>query len=175
MLFMIALVVGYGATWLIPPRSRWTPQKRWRYALAAGMVVFGALHLITPTPFLQHIPPWAPAREALVIVSGLIEIAFGVALVLPTTLRPWIGYALAAYLVAVFPGNIYVAVAGIDVAGQPDGAYPWIRLAFQPLFIWLAVWTTRPTGSSQAGTSHPSVVSVTDHDAHEPERGAGVH
>lgn len=148
MLFLIALVVVYAATWLIPPRSRWTPQKRWRYALAAGMAVFGVLHLITPTPFLQHIPPWVPGREALVIVSGLIEIGFGVALVWPTTLRPWIGYALAAYLVAVFPGNIYVAVAGIDVAGQPDGAYPWIRLAFQPLFIWLALWTTRATRSS---------------------------
>lgn len=172
MLFLIASVVGYAATWLIPPRSRWTPQKRWRYALAAGTAVFGALHLITPTPFLQHIPPWAPAREALVIVSGLIEIAFGVVLVWPTTMRAWTGYALAAYLVAVFPGNIYVAVAGIDVAGQPDGAYPWIRLAFQPLFVWLAIWTTRPTRSSRTTTSDPSVVSVWGSD---PQRGAAVH
>lgn len=175
MLFLIAIVVGYAATWLIPPRSRWTPQKRWRYALAAGMAVFGALHLITPTPFLQHIPPWVPAREALVIASGLIEIGFGVALIWPTMLRPWIGYALAAYLVAVFPGNIYVAVAGIDVAGQPDGVYPWIRLAFQPLFIWLAVWTTRPTGSFRTGPGRPSVVPVSGHDGQKSERGAGAH
>lgn len=88
---------------------------------------------------------------------------------MPTTLRPWIGYALAAYLVAVFPGNIYVAVAGVDVEGLPGGAYhgfasPSSRVVgqfesvklthyLQPLLIWLAIWTTRvidpsPTESS---------------------------
>jgi hypothetical protein len=43
--------------------------------------------------------------------------------------------------------NIYVAVAGIDVQGQPDGIYAWIRLLFQPLFIWLALWTTGALGA----------------------------
>jgi len=142
MVFLIVLVVMYVVTWLIPPRSRWTQQARWRVALALGMAFAGISHLAMPTPFLQHLPEWAPMRSAVVFASGLVEIAFGVALLLRTSWRPRIGLALAAYLVAVFPANIYVAVAGIDVQGQPDGIYAWIRLLFQPLFVWLALWTT---------------------------------
>jgi uncharacterized membrane protein len=110
------------------------------------MAFAGISHLVMPTPFLQHLPEWAPMRSAVVFASGLVEIAFGVALLLRTSSRPRIGLALAAYLVAVFPGNIYVAAAGIDVQGQPDGIYAWIRLLFQPLFIWLALWTTGALG-----------------------------
>jgi uncharacterized membrane protein len=47
--------------------------------------------------------------------------------------------------VAVFPGNVYVAVAGIDVAGQPGGLYPWLRLPLQVVFISLALWSTGAT------------------------------
>jgi uncharacterized membrane protein len=142
MLFLLVIVVMFAATWLIPPRSRWTATDRWRAALALGMVVAGVSHLVSPTPFLQHLPEWMPLRSPTVFVSGLVEIAFGIALLVRTRWRPMIGWALAAYLVAVFPGNIYVAVAGIDVQGQPDGIYAWIRLLFQPLFVWLALWTT---------------------------------
>lgn len=79
MVFLIVLVVMYVATWLIPPRSRWTQQARWRVALALGMAFAGISHLVMPTPFLQHLPEWAPMRSAVVFASGLVEIAFGVA------------------------------------------------------------------------------------------------
>lgn len=160
MVFLVVLVVMYVATWLIPPRSRWTPQARWRVALALAMTVAGITHLVMPTPFLQHLPEWAPMRSAVVFISGLVEIAFGVALLLPISWRPKIGWALAAYLVAVFPGNIYVAIAGVDVQGQPGGIYPWARLLLQPLFVWLALWTTgaltrhRP---AEVTASNPSI------------------
>ena len=143
MVFMIILIVIYALTWLIPPRSRWTQEARWRVALALGMAIAGLTHLLSPTPFIQHLPEWVPLRSAIVFVSGLVEIAFGAALLIRTAWRPWIGWALALYLVAVVPGNVYVAVSGIDVQGQPGGIYAWIRLLFQPLFVWLALWTTR--------------------------------
>jgi uncharacterized membrane protein len=57
---------------------------------------------------------------------------------------------LGLFLVAVFPGNVYVAVADVDVAGQPGGVYPWLRLLLQPGFVWLAWWSTRPA-SAPAG------------------------
>ena len=47
------------------------------------------------------------------------------------------------YLVAAFPGNLYVAIAGVDVDGQPGGGYPWLRRPLQALFIVWAVWSTR--------------------------------
>jgi hypothetical protein len=37
---------------------------------------------------------------------------------------------------------VYVAVAGIDVEGQPGGWYPWLRLPFQVLFVAWALWST---------------------------------
>jgi uncharacterized membrane protein len=140
--FLIVIVAVFAATWLIPPRSRWSGVDRWRIALALGMVVAGVSHLIAPTPFLQYLPEWLPLRSATVFVSGLVEIALGTALLVSTRWRLAIGWALAAYLVAVFPGNIYAAVASLDVQGQPDGIYVWLRLLLQPLFVWLALWST---------------------------------
>jgi uncharacterized membrane protein len=142
MLFATVLVVVYTATWLVPPRSRWTQKTRWRIALAVAMAFAGLGHLLYPTPFVQHLPEWVPMRSAIVFGSGLVEIAFGVALLTRRSWQPRIGLALAAFLVAVFPGNLYVALAGIDVQGQPDGLYSWIRLPFQPLYVWLTLWAT---------------------------------
>lgn len=56
-----------------------------------------------------------------------------------------VGRALALYLVAVWPANVYVAAAGVDVEGQPGGAYPWIRVPLQVLFIAWALWSSHDT------------------------------
>lgn len=141
MIFLAVLLTAYALTWLIPPRSRWTTPGRWRAALAAGMVVAGLSHLLNPLPFVQHLPPWVPARETLVYASGIVEILLGAALTLRQPARRRAGLVLAAYLVAVFPANVYVAVAGVEVTGQPGGAYPWLRLPLQLLFVWLALWS----------------------------------
>ncbi len=143
MLVLGVILAAYAATWLVP-RLRGRTADQWRYALAAGMTVAGVTHLLDPTPFIQHIPPWVPAREPLVFLSGLAEIALAAALLLTSQpYRRLVGLALAAFLVGVFPANVYVAVAGVDVEGQPGGLYPWLRLPFQAVFIWLALWTTR--------------------------------
>ena len=71
----------------------------------------------------------------------------------PPRFRDRVGLALAAYLVAVFPANVYVALEGIDVQGQPDGPYPWLRLPLQALFVFLAWWSTRTGDGEPARTS----------------------
>jgi uncharacterized membrane protein len=126
-------------------------EDQWRYALAIAMAVAGLAHFLDPTPFIQHLPVWVPARELLVLVSGIIEVALGAALLAPPPYRRLVGLALALYLVGVFPANVYVAVAGVDVDGQPGGWYPWLRLPLQPLFVWLAVWTTFHVPESDSG------------------------
>lgn len=152
MLFLIVLAAAYVALWPFT-RTRLTIRERSRIALALGMAVAGVSHLTNPLPFIQHLPPWVPERSLIVFASGLVEIAAGVALLGPGRLRPLIGVALAAYLVAVFPGNVYVAVAGVDVVGQPGGIYPWLRLPLQAAFIGLALWSTRATSRSSVVTS----------------------
>jgi uncharacterized membrane protein len=116
-----------------------------RTGMAIAMVFAGVAHLAMPTPFLQHLPPWTPAAEAIIFLTGLIEIGLGATML--AVRQPWLqrtGVVLAAYLVAVFPGNVYVAVANVDVDGQPGGWYPWLRLPVQALLIAWALWSTRP-------------------------------
>jgi uncharacterized membrane protein len=130
-----------------------------RFGMAAAMIFAGVAHWLMPTPFIQHLPEWVPAAEALIAASGGIEVVLGAALLLRHPWRRWAGLALAAYLVGVFPANVYVAVAGIDVDGQPGGLYPWLRLPLQVLFVAWALWCTdwqlerRRTAEASLGNS----------------------
>lgn len=142
MLFLLILLAAYAGVRLFGARHR-DRRDQWRLALGVAMAVAGVAHLVDPLPFVQHLPPWVPNRELLVAASGVAEIALGAGLLLRPPWRGWVGLALAAYLVAVFPANVYVAVSGVDVSGQPGGVYPWLRLPFQALFVWLAAWSTR--------------------------------
>jgi uncharacterized membrane protein len=144
MLFLIVLATATLITAAVQAmRRRFDMRSAARVGLAIGMAFAGVAHLAMPTPFLQHLPPWTPAAEAVILVTGLIEIALGAALLLRQPWRQRAGLALAAYLVAVFPGNLYVAVADVEVDGQPGGWYPWLRLPLQALFIGWALWSTR--------------------------------
>jgi uncharacterized membrane protein len=52
--------------------------------------------------------------------------------------RP-VAVVLVAYLVAVFPANVYVAVAGVPLDGL-GGGNPWLRLPFQAVYIAWVFW-----------------------------------
>jgi uncharacterized membrane protein len=107
------------------------------------MIAVGVGHFVNPLPFVQHLPEWVPAREAIVYVTGAMEIAFGVALVFaPVRRRTHVGWALAGFFVAVFPANVYVAVADVEVEGYPPDPWPWIRLPFQLVLVAWALWST---------------------------------
>jgi uncharacterized membrane protein len=57
-------------------------------------------------------------------------------------LRRLAGAMLALYFVAVFPANIHNALNGLSVDGLPQsGWYYWVRLPFQPLAIWWALYS----------------------------------
>lgn len=153
---MIFLTVLGGTTLMSAIVSRRAGPRAWaRSGLAAALVVAGIAHLVAPTPFEQHLPNWVPVPLALVVLTGLVEVALGIALVVARGQVRLIGLITAAYLVAVWPANIYVAVAGVEVDGQPGGVYPWLRLPLQLLFILWAWWSTQPPASS------PSTVTTT--------------
>jgi uncharacterized membrane protein len=152
MLFLTLLVLSTVLVWpLGRRRSGWRDHAR--RGLAFAMAVAGLGHFARPEPFLQHLPDWVPAPDAIVYITGAIEIAFGVALVSSREHRVTVGRLLAAFLVAVLPANIYVAVQDVDVAGQPGGVHAWIRLPLQGLFIAWALVCTTP---DRVGQTHPS-------------------
>lgn len=114
-----------------------------RVVLAAFMLVAGTAHLVDTAEFYGQLPPWVPAREAVVVVSGVVELAFGVALLLGSRrLRPIVGLALGAFLVAVFPGNVYQWLAGTDAFGLDTDRARLLRLPFQPVLVVWALWCT---------------------------------
>ncbi|MCU0264782.1 MAG: hypothetical protein MUC45_01515, partial [Actinomycetia bacterium] len=58
--------------------DRPAPRAVGRWALALVLLVAGLGHLANPEVFLAQVPPWFPARDAVVLGSGLVEIALAV-------------------------------------------------------------------------------------------------
>ncbi len=94
---------------------------------AIFFVVAGSFHFVKPELYLQIMPPYLPAPELLVAVSGLAEIAGGIGLLI-RPLRRAAGWGLIALLIAIFPANIYM----LQHPGQFKVA-PWILWARLPL------------------------------------------
>ena len=93
--------------------------------------------------FLAQVPPWLPIEPDLVVVlSGIVEILLGASLLFLSKYRTTVGWIVAAFFVAVFPGNIAQLVEHRDAFGLNSDAQRWIRLLFQPLLILLALWST---------------------------------
>lgn len=125
-----------------------------RWLLCLGMVSAGVLHFIAESFFTQIVPPFLPAARLLVWLSGVAEIALGL-LLIPARTRRWAGYGLVALFIAVFPANIYMAVANVQLQGMPDwfqqpsqSALYW-RLPLQFLFIAWAFWVSSPSRQRQ--------------------------
>jgi uncharacterized membrane protein len=130
--------------------------------MALAFIFAGAAHLLMPAPFVQHLPTWVPARHILIYLTGLVEIAGGLGLLGPRRWQRPVAVLVALYLLAVFPPNIYVAVAQVAVDGQPGGVYPWLRLPFQALFIGWVLWSAHalPAAPRRRLGTHPTAVSA---------------
>jgi uncharacterized membrane protein len=85
-------------------------------------------------------PRFVPYPRAVVLFTGLCEIAGGIGLLIPG-MRLLAGFMLAVYFVCVFPANIKNAVEGLAVEGLPRNRwYYWLRLPFQPVAIGWALY-----------------------------------
>ena len=109
------------------------------------MIVLGVLHFVAADAFAQIIPPQLPWRYGLVWISGVFEILLGLALV-PEQTRRLAGWGLVALYIAVFPANIYMAVANVRIRNLDpiSPALLWGRLPFQFVLIAWALWVSKP-------------------------------
>ena len=119
-----------------------------RILAAIFFVVAGTFHFLKPELYRQIIPPYLPAPQLLVLISGLAEIAGGIGLLI-ARFRRAAGWGLIWLLIAVFPANIYMT--------QHPGQFhlaPWIlwaRLPLQGVFIaWVWFAAIRRSRSSPA-------------------------
>ena len=130
----------------------------WLLVLFYGLA--GYAHLANPAQFLLITPPWVPAPEAIIALTGLAELAGAAGLLQPWSqpLRRPAGWGLAAYALCVWPANFQHLLLDLDRADGGAGlGYHIPRLAFQPVLIWLALWVGGATdwpfakGRSKAG------------------------
>ena len=48
--------------------------------------------------------------------------------------------------IAVFPANVYVAVAGVRIEGLPGASHPWMRLPLQAVYVAWTFWAVPGRG-----------------------------
>src|SRR5690606_32969865 len=96
--------------------------------------------------FVAQVPMWLPRDpnfiDFVVVSSGVVEIALGLAMIFLIRHRIKIGIALAVFYVLVFPGNISQYNHGISAFGLDTDQKRFIRLLFQPVLILWALWST---------------------------------
>lgn len=120
-----------------------------RWLLAAGMIFAGLSHLFwARKEFQAQVPDVVTDvlpidKDGVVVASGAVEIMLGAALVVLPRERRRIGGILAAFFVAVFPGNLAQAVGHRKGFGLDDDRSRYLRLLFQPLLVAWAIWSTR--------------------------------
>ena len=111
-------------------------RKATQLLLGATLIYTGTLHLTTRRlEFQAQVPPWAPfSPDFVVLASGVVEIALGLALI-SLQKRKAVGITTALFFIAIFPGNISQFVNGIDAFGLNSDRARAIRLLFQPLLV----------------------------------------
>lgn len=126
-----------------------------RSILTLIFVGVGIAHFTSADRMVANMPPYIPLPREAVLVSGVFEILGGLGIWAPwPKLRRLAGYGLIALLCSVYIVNIDMAIHGSpmrDGTVVPGGAFLlWLRLPFQFVMMWMALYATRPDPESKA-------------------------
>ncbi|MFM7685256.1 MAG: hypothetical protein ACKPDI_04935 [Actinomycetota bacterium] len=115
-----------------------------RWVMGGTLTLAGITHLTSKRlEFQAQVPDWVGLDKNLVVVlSGLVEIALGVALIVAPRRRPLVGLVTGLFFIAIFPGNISQYLDGHDAFGLDSDAARLTRLFFQPVLVAWAWWCT---------------------------------
>ncbi len=120
-------------------------QNIFRILLGCFILYAGISHLsFNRAEFQAQVPDWLPlSKDLVVILSGVIEIILGLAMLFFAKKRAKVGMALALFFILIFPGNIAQYQNHTDAFGALDSDKArLIRLFFQPVLIVWALWST---------------------------------
>ncbi|MDR7190914.1 putative membrane protein [Microbacterium sp. BE35] len=121
------------------------------WALAALLVTAGASHLTWGRRgYRIVVPDWATRlfhtdEDTIVVASGVVELMLGGALVALPAERRRVGRAVAAFFVAVFPGNVHQWRTRRPAPMLRTDRARFVRLLLQPLLVVWALWGTSGT------------------------------
>ncbi len=118
--------------------SRW--QRRALWFVFAWFFLGGLAHFAFTDLEASVVPPGIPDAHDVVLISGMLELAGAIGLLIPWT-RRLAGWGLFLLTLAVTPANIYM----IKIHEQ----FPvplwllWLRLPLQGVLLWLILWGSR--------------------------------
>lgn len=110
--------------------------------LAVGFALSGAIHLARPEVYEPLMPRWLPAHRQIILGSGVAELVCAAGLAIPATRRP-AGWASAALLLGVFPGNVKMAADARRSRSTAFKAISYARLPLQAPMIRAALRAAR--------------------------------
>ena len=112
--------------------------------LGIALAYAGFKHLTSSRLEFQAQVPSVLQSQAdfIVLASGVLEIALGVALMVAWRYRVQVGWVVGLFFVAVFWGNISQYLNGVDAFGLNSDRSRFVRLLFQPLLVMWALWST---------------------------------
>lgn len=121
-----------------------TIQKIFRIILGVFMIGAAIGHFtFARTDFQAQVPDWVPMdKDTVVLLSGIPELLMGLAMVFWSKQKVYVGIVLAIFFVLVFPGNVAQYTGSHDAFGLDTDQKRFIRLLFQPVLIFWALWST---------------------------------
>src|SRR5262245_57862912 len=125
----------------------------WRDAARIGLAImsfFTAASHFSPLKYdlAAMIPPPLTGALWMVYLTGVFEAAGALGLLIPSLRRP-AARGLVALLVALFPANVYAALAGVTLGGAAPTPV-WFRTPLQAFWLGMLWYTTLADRSHRA-------------------------
>lgn len=126
-------------------RSRFLTAAFWRLPVRLLFVALfafaGIYHFKSPDSFIRAMPDWIPRHAELVALTGIMEIAGAIGL-LVKPVRQLTARCLSVFLLCVFVVNINMALHP-EIFPNLSPWLLWLRLPFQFVFIAGVIWSAR--------------------------------
>ena len=115
-----------------------------RLTMGVIFILGSIMHFTASEAELKIIPPFLPLRHEALYITGVLEFLGGLGLFVPNRkVQRAASWGLVGLLVAIFPANVYQAVANVRLGGFMNSPiYLWGRLPLQAVFISWALWCT---------------------------------
>lgn len=127
----------------------------WRIGALALVVAWfflgGVGHFTATDAFTSIVPPYVPYPRFWVLFTGVCEIAGAVGVLIPK-LRRFAGLALIVLTVCVTPANLEMALHA-ERYPMVCATALWLRMAFQPVLIWIIWSVTRYANTTPVSTA----------------------
>lgn len=125
------------------PQTYSTAQNIFRILLGCLLLFTGTGHLtFVRETFSAQVPSWVPLdADLVVILSGVVELLLGLSLLALTKYRVAVGWVVAAFFVAIFPGNYAQYANHVDAFGLNTDGLRLTRLFLHPLLVLWPLWS----------------------------------